>query len=363
LVAAGEPKSSEVAVALAGKVSWEALGRLLIRLRLVELVGTALNELARPALPGEFSSWVEQTRLATARRAAVHGLVMGRALEALSAADIRAAPLKGVTLADEAFGRLDLRASVDLDLLVDARDLRKACSVLIDLGWDPPEDVVDADGLPLHHFRLYAAKAPTVELHWRMAWYERDFCEAALARAALASGSVRLQPDDHLALLLIGYARDGFRGLRVAADVAALTRVAGPLNSARVPDALQGLLVAASLAAQELLGVCPIDCVDPRVAGRWQVRAALALWDPLLRLEGTNSWADVALIDVLLAPRSEVGAALHRRLWPPLPTIPEREHPGRLRARVPHLEHFARTLRGFAIAAPRVARALRASRR
>jgi hypothetical protein len=348
---------------LLAPVSWEALGKLLIRLRLVELVGTALQELAAPALPDEFSPWVEQSRRSTSRRAAVHELVLERVLAALSAVDIRAAPLKGVTLAREAFGRVDLRASADLDVLVYARDLHRASAALVELGWAPPEDVVGSDGLPLHHFRLYSDKAPTVELHWRMAWYERDFCEAALDRALPVSGSVRLRPDDHLALLLIGYARDGFRGLRVPADIAALTRVTRPLDPARVPDALQGLLVSASLTVAELLGAHPIERVDPRFARRRRLHAALALGDPLLRLQGTKSWADLGLIDVLLAPPSEIGAALHRRLWPPLAAIPDRSAPGALRARVPHLEQLARTIRGFAIGAPRVARAMRARKR
>jgi hypothetical protein len=344
-------------------VSWEALGKLLIRLRLVELVGTALQDLAGAALPEEFAPWVEQTRQATSRRAAVHEFALARVLAALSAAGVPAAPLKGVTLARETFGRVDLRASADLDVLVYARDLNRACSALIELGWDPPEDVVDSDGLPPHHFRLYAANAPAVELHWRMHWYERDFCRAVLDRATPASGSLRLQRDDHLALLLIGYARDGFRGLRVPADIAALSALGRPLHPERVPDALLESLVAAALAVRELLGVCPITPVDPRIARRRRLRAALALWDPLLRLDGTKSWADVALTDLLLAPPSGLGAALHRRLWPPLATIPERSDPGPVRARVPHLEHLVRTVRGFAIGVPRVARAMRSPTR
>lgn len=360
---AGTPIAGDALNALLAEVSWDTLGKLLIRLRLVELVGGALQELAGQALPAEFAPWVQQTRQGTSRRAAVHELVLGRVLSALAAASVPAAPLKGVTLAQEAFGRVDLRASADLDVLVYARDLDRACEVLVGLGWDPPDDVVDSSGLPPHHFRLYSAKAPTVELHWRMHWYERDFCAAALDRAVPASGSLRLQREDHLALLLIGYARDGFRGLRVPADIAALSARGGPLDPGRVPDALQGSLVAAGLAVRELLGVCPVDPVDPRVARRRRLRAALALWDPLLRLEGTNSWADVALTDLLLAPPAALGAAFHRRLWPPLATIPEREDPGAVRARVPHLEHLVRTVRGFAIALPRVARAMGAPKR
>ena len=180
------------------------------------------------------------------------------------------------------------------------------CSV--DLGWDPPEDVVDSNGSPPHHFRLYAAKAPIVELHWRMHWYERDFCREVLDRARPESGSLRLQRDDHLALLLIGYARDGFRGLRVPADIVALSARGEPLDLGHVPDALLEPLVAAALAVRELLGVCPIDPIDRRIAGRRRLSAALGLWDPLLRLEGTKSWADVALTDLLLAPPSGLGA-------------------------------------------------------
>src|SRR5205807_1206653 len=94
--------------------------------------------------------------------------------------------------------------------------------------------------------------------------------------------------------------------------IAALSSAGGPLDPGRVPDALLEPLVAAAVAVRELLGVCPVEPMDPRIERRRRVRAALALGDPLLRLEGTKSWADVALTDLLLAPPSGVGAARPR---------------------------------------------------
>ena len=365
--AAGSPLGSDQVAVMLQTVSWRSLGELLGRLHLVELVGTALQELAAQALPAEFSDWIDRTRRATAHRATVHELMLSRVLAALSASGIPAAPIKGVVLAREAFGRTDLRASADLDLLLHDRDLGRACAVLGELGWDPPADLVDTDGLPLHHFRLYAAKAPTVELHWRTQWYEREFDRAALDRAEPDSGALRLDRRDHLAMLLLGYARDGFRGLRTAADIAALARrldaTGESLHDDRVPVTLRPAISAASAAVEILLGVCPIVSTGPRADTQWRGRAALALGDPLLQLPGSSRWADPALIDVLLAPSSQVGPALGRALWPRLTAIPRRPGAGRVRARLARPEHAARVLRGFALAQPRIARALPARRR
>ena len=62
---AGPRIAGDAIDALLADVSWEALGKLLIRLRLAELVGSTLQDLAGPALPEEFAPWVEQTRQAT----------------------------------------------------------------------------------------------------------------------------------------------------------------------------------------------------------------------------------------------------------------------------------------------------------
>ncbi|HET7048461.1 MAG TPA: hypothetical protein VFI54_09370, partial [Solirubrobacteraceae bacterium] len=58
----GTPLAGDAVDALLADVSWDALGRLLIRLRLVELVGTALQDLAGSALPDKSAPWIEHTR-------------------------------------------------------------------------------------------------------------------------------------------------------------------------------------------------------------------------------------------------------------------------------------------------------------
>ena len=56
-----------------------------------------------------------------------------------------------------------------------------------------------------------------------MHWYETQFAADALARAERpgAHRPLVMQPADGLAALMLFYARDGFFGLRMAADVAA----------------------------------------------------------------------------------------------------------------------------------------------
>jgi hypothetical protein len=230
------------------------------------------------------------------------------------------------------------------------------------MGWIPAHDWTGADGRPLLHFVLvHPHGLPAVELHWRVHFYEGEFAAAALARARPAGSGLRLQDGDTLTCLALFYARDGLTGVRLAADAITLWERMGaperPLAGAYAAHpALRPALAAAGIAlarvAQE-----PDDRLLGSVAVPPGARRALGLADPLLRMDPRQRLADVALVDLLLAPPGELRAAFARQVVPP--TLLLRQHSaelaeagtGRLtRARI---EHPARLLRRFTLALTR----------
>jgi hypothetical protein len=119
---------------------------------------------------------------------------------------------------------------------------------------------------------------------------------------------------------------------------------------------LRPALAAAGVALARVAGE-PDDRLTGPVALPSGARRALGLADPLLRMDAQQRLADVALVDLLLAPPGERRAAFERQVVPPTGLL--RLHwteladadSGRVaRARV---EHPARRLRRFALAVTR----------
>jgi hypothetical protein len=345
---------------LGAEISWPALAGLLDRLRLLELAGGSLVELRQLRAPDALTEHVARLRRRAARWTAVQDLALSRVLGALTGAGVRAAPIKGVALAAEAFGRPDVRPSADLDVLVEPGDLDRAVETLVRLGWDPPEDLVGPDGMPGHHFRLASARSPWVELHWRVHWYESSFAPRALARARPSDGGLRMTAEDHLAIVLLVYARDGLRGLRLAADIAALTvsldrRGERRLDPSLLAGPLRRPLIAASLAVEAILGISPVAGLGPAARPDRRIRTAVSLADPLLRVSDRRAWLEPSLADVLLAPSRGTATAVGRQFLPRTTAIPDRPGAGAIRRSAARPEHVARVARGYLQAVPRLA--------
>jgi Uncharacterised nucleotidyltransferase len=347
---------------LAERADPAAVGDRLARLRVLGLLGSRLRERAPAAVPPELAQRIE-AEIATARRlGGVQQMVAESVLSRLAAAGIAAAPLKGAPLAAAVHGDVGLRVAGDVDILVALPQLRDAVGLVESMGWQAPHDWTDRAGRPLLHFALaHPHGLPAVELHWRVHFYEGAFAGAALERAVPAGAGLRLADADTLTCLALFYARDGLTGVRLAADAITLWERMGrpdrPLaaaHSAHPP--LRPALAAAAVALARVAGE-PDDRFAGPVTPSPGTRRALALADPLLRMDAQQRQADIALIDLLLAPAGERRAAFERQLVPPTGLL--RQHsaelaeagPARLaRARA---EHPARFLRRFALAATR----------
>jgi hypothetical protein len=297
---------------------------------------------------------------ARGRRAAqAFGLAATHLLDTLKSAGIRALPLKGPRLSKAIYGDGGIRACHDVDVLVSAEDLPAAVVVMRRLGFEMPEDPVDRRGGPALHFAMRHATGalPRVELHWRVHWQATDFSAAMLAASTEVGGDLRARPVDELASLLLFYARDGFVGLRLAADLAAWwDHRGGELPPAGMRElagrypGLRRLWTTAALAAEQVVGLPAERLIDVPADDR-RARAALRLVNWGLRGDVEQIRATSSLVDILLAEGAQTAATARRALWPSLDDLLEMFGPqGASGFMIARAGHLTRQLTRYGIA-------------
>ena len=306
------------------RADFGALARDLERRRLLPLIGTRAIEVAGEACPPEFRAAVEAAR----REARARGLAVEAstrlAAERLAAEGIPALPLKGPLLADAAHGDIGLRDTSDVDLLVPRASLARSAELLADEAFRKPEDPLRDNGLPDLHLSLRGPERVSLELHWRVHWYEDAFSADMLERARPgADGLLRAQPDDLLASLLLYYARDGFHGVRLATDVAAWWDRHGD-------DLPPRLLEEHALRYRELrqamsAAAAVVECVTGAPALEWlgsaavhgrRVNLAERLADWTQAGDRDQVAANISLVDGLLGPSGSGRDFMRRELVP-----------------------------------------------
>jgi hypothetical protein len=341
---------------LTERVDGRRLVALLVRMRLLVLVGGRLQQLGLAGIP-ELERELETYNAAARRWGVANELVALDVLGRLESAGIRAMPLKGSTLARQLHSDVGARTSIDVDILVDPGELSGAVATVEALGWRREPDVRGIGRLPLLHETLVHPALPCVELHWRVHWYEQHFAADALARAdrPRSDEPLEMQPLDGLVALMLFYARDGFAGLRFPADAASWwdLRCAGLGGSTavhfvadRYPALTAPVSVAARLLAQ-LVGV-PAEPA-PAVPFRWRVASGLAT--PFLEDGRRQAQANAGLADLLLAPPSAAPDAI-RRVMRNTPGDPSRSVADAPRPWTASVGHALRVARRWALAFP-----------
>jgi hypothetical protein len=325
-VAACRQATAAETAELTTRVDWGRLREALHRRRLLPPLGPRIVELADGHADPGFRAAVDEAIEAGRRQAVLLQLVSGKVMTALAEVGIRSATLKGAHLAEAIYGDPGRRLAGDVDLLVEAGQLDAAVGVVRELGYAAPSDHVAADGLPQLHFALVHERRelPPVELHWRIHWYERSFAgECLLPPEPDPSGHWRPAAADELAALLLFYARDGFVDLRIAADIAAWWDARGdqleawalddvvrryPAFSRVVPAAARAAARTVALPARRILR-------DPSRDPRG--RAAVRLANPSPAGDELQVFAEMGLIDGLLAPPGGLAAFVKRELLRP----------------------------------------------
>jgi hypothetical protein len=285
--------------------------------RLAELVPRALSERFHARLAGGLDDGHSG--------AMVFAAATRHLTDALEHEGIPAIELKGAGLAADLYGDGALRAYADIDVLVPVDALDHAVAIASRFGWREPAEATDSGPPTLHRWLDHPEGVlPVLELHWRIHWYETRFAPAMLARSHVIEGVRRLEPVDQFAALLLFYARDGFAGLRLAADIGAWWDRHG---SGQVADRFESLVIeypelaetwrAALAAASPLVGL-PASALTAALSPRTR-RAVLARrlrnWD--LRGDTDQIKANVTLVDGLLTPADALGAFTHRHVLVP----------------------------------------------
>ena len=306
------------------RADFEALALGLARRRLLPLIGGRALEAAGDLCPPEFEKAVETAR----RESRVRGLAIEdatrHAVERLAGAGIRALPLKGPLLAQEAHGDIGLRDTRDVDLLVPRDRLRDAAHLLAEAGVSAPDDPLRDNGLPDLHLALRGPERPTVELHWRVHWYEEEFSADMLAAASPGpDGLLRARRDDLVASLLLYYARDGFHGVRHAADIAAWWDRHGRQlppgfleEHARRYPALRPALTAAAGVVERVTGTPAGAWLGAAAVGGRRVELAERLADWTQAGDRDQLAANISLVDGLLGPSGSGRDFVRRELVP-----------------------------------------------
>lgn len=324
---AGREAQRERIRQIAATADPQRLSAAMERQRMLPLLGTRLLEAAPDVVPAALAEQIGGAAAREAGRGAAQELLTLDLVGALERDGVRCVPLKGQTLSRLLYGAPGLRAAADVDLLVGPADLWDAANVLERRGFSVVPDRRLRDGLPLLHLLLRPPPGtgfPMVELHWRLHWHERSFGDRLVAHSREDRLVARRPvPAHELAALLLFYARDGFVGLRQAADIAAWWD-AQPETAGG--DALRGVatahpalwpaLRAAALVCAELLGTARPDLAD-LPAPRRRERLAMRLANPWGEGGRGQIAANVALVDACLSPRGSLPEFARRALTAP----------------------------------------------
>ena len=290
--------------------------------RLLPLIGSRAIAVGGELVPRSFRDGVGRALAVERAKGLAFEWATRRVSAWLAAAGIRALPLKGPALAAEVHGDVGMRSTSDVDVLVSQGDLDRGAEVLVENGFSPPTDVRRANGLPDLHLVLDHPELPPVELHWRVHWYERAFSADVLARAAPGpDGLLRPAPDDLAASLLLFYARDGFHGVRQAADLAGWW----DLRSGEMPEAfleehtrtypeLVPALTAAARVVEQVTGTPATEWLGSGARSGRRVDMAIRLADWTQQGDRDQLRANTSLVNGLLGPPSYGRAFAEREL-------------------------------------------------
>ena len=216
-----------------------------------------------------------------------------RITRALKSEGIATLAYKGPALALLAYGDLSLRQFIDLDIIVDSRDVNRAREILRDRGFCAPEFSKSQDDLLQrlqHNVALMRADdGLVVELHWRLAArgfavlpFEQHLWGRATTVSVCGARVETLSPEDLLLALCIHGAKHFWERLSWVCDLAQLVsshpRLDWPLVFKLAAEAgIERMLSLGLVLAVELLDVPPPpevmrivseDAAAPRLASQ-----------------------------------------------------------------------------------------------
>jgi hypothetical protein len=303
--------------ALAERVDPSAFGRVAVAHRLIALLARRVRDEGLAGTPA--AAGVPLGEQGPALRALLLEATSSVVTRSLESARVAAVPLKGVTLASRLYGDGLLRDPADVDVLVATEHLRPAAEVIGELGYELVSGRVDR--LPRLHLTFADPEGarPSVELHWRVHWYEETFARDLVRRSIIENGVRIPSAADEMAAALLFFHRDGFLGLRLAADVAGTWDLRRDelaphaiAEVARCHPALAPALNAAAEVARATVGLPAAELMGSAAGLTRRTRLAVSLANWELHGDRDQMQADRALIDGLSTPPRGLGAFVVR---------------------------------------------------
>ena len=303
--------------ALAERVDPPAFGRVAAAHRLTALLARRVRDAGLAGTPA--AAGVALGEQGPALRALLLQATSNVVTRSLESACVAAVPLKGVTLASRLYGDELLRDPADVDVLVASEHLRLAAEVIGGLGYRLVSGRLDR--LPRLHLSFADPERarPSVELHWRVHWYEESFARDLVRRSVVENGGRIPSAPDEMAAALLFFHRDGFLGLRLAADVAGTWDLRrdelaphAVAEVARCHPALAPALTAAAEVASATVGLPGARLMGTAGGLTRRTRMAVNLANWQLHGDRDQMQGDKALIDGLSTPPRGLGGFLVR---------------------------------------------------
>lgn len=293
-----------------GDPDWRRMLALAERHRVVPALADAVRA-GRIAVPEPFSAALRAGETRAVFDEMAQTATLGDIVGALEADGIAVVVLKGVPLSLAIHGRLGMRTSRDIDLLVAARDMASACARLAAMGFVPRTPL---DTRPARLRRLIRrqkdiellsdSRRQIVELHWRLFDNRRLMPQPELPsvdRITLPTGTACsvLPPASNIAYLALHGAQHGWSRLKWLCDIAGLATLAGPDSIAALYDGMtiregRRALAQALILAHLLFGSRLPASVARDHARDWRIRVLVRVALRVMTAAGADELETIA---------------------------------------------------------------------
>lgn len=224
-------------------IDWDVLARFATRHGILPLVYEFLSSRLGDAVQGQSARGILRRFQSNTIRNRFLARELVRLTASFEQSRIRTIAFKGPALAVSAYGSVNMRQFVDLDLLVHQEQVAEAIRVLLEEGYVAPSGYGTREIARRGAFETSMVKPGTgvaIDLHWRLAEpyfplsMDREDLWRRAMRIEIENGAVStLDFEDHLLYLCVHGARHGWEALGGVCDVARLIRVA-PIDWDRV---------------------------------------------------------------------------------------------------------------------------------
>lgn len=240
--------SARIADLAGGERDWEHLRRNALKHGVVPLLLQRLAAVCPDAVPADALARLREDHERNSLRSLAITAELIRLVGLLERAGVQALPYKGPSLAAHVYGNLTIRQYGDLDILVRARDVRRAKAVLFDEGYLPerwPRRAREREFLRRHHAQTFQSAGGRIrlELHWDFTprelcvSFDLDALWGRLERRPLGSADVlSLRAEDLLLVLCVHGAKHCWSRLKGIRDVAETLAVHPTLDWERVME-------------------------------------------------------------------------------------------------------------------------------